>query len=38
MRPRRLDVDLAKAIGTVAVVLIHSLRPYFHPEISRGEQ
>jgi fucose 4-O-acetylase-like acetyltransferase len=30
-------VDLAKAIGIVAVVLIHSLRSYFSPGISPGE-
>jgi fucose 4-O-acetylase-like acetyltransferase len=37
MGPRRLDVDLAKAIGIVAVVLIHSLRSSFWPWISSGE-
>jgi len=37
MAPRRLDVDLAKAIGIVAVVGIHSLRSYFSPDISSGE-
>ena len=37
MAPRRLEVDLVKTAGIVAVVLIHSLRPFFSPEASRGE-
>jgi fucose 4-O-acetylase-like acetyltransferase len=37
MGPRRFDVDLAKALGIVAVVLIHSVRPFFSAEVSRGE-
>jgi fucose 4-O-acetylase-like acetyltransferase len=37
MSPRRLEVDLLKAAGIVAVVLIHSLRPYFSPDVARSE-
>jgi hypothetical protein len=37
MGARRLDVDVAKAVGVVAVVAIHSRRSFFSPEISRGE-
>jgi fucose 4-O-acetylase-like acetyltransferase len=37
MGPRRFEVDLAKAVGIVAVVLIHSVRPFFSPAASRGE-
>ena len=37
MAPRRLEVDLVKTTGIVAVVLIHSLRPFFSPQTSRGE-
>lgn len=37
MNARRFEVDLVKAVGIVAVVLIHSLRPFFAPEVSRTE-
>ena len=37
MGPRRFDVDLAKAAGIVAVVLIHSMRAFFSPDASRIE-
>jgi peptidoglycan/LPS O-acetylase OafA/YrhL len=37
MGPRRFQVDLAKAIGIVAVVLIHSMRAFFSPDASRIE-
>ena len=38
MDPRRYEVDLAKAVGIVAVVLIHSMRPYFDVEVSSVEK
>jgi peptidoglycan/LPS O-acetylase OafA/YrhL len=37
MSPRRFDIDLVKAVGIVAVVLIHSMRPFFSAESSRAE-
>src|SRR5262245_3590949 len=37
MNERRFEVDLVKAVGIVAVVLIHSVRPYFSPDVSRPE-
>jgi surface polysaccharide O-acyltransferase-like enzyme len=37
MSPRRYEVDLAKAVGIVAVVLIHSMRPFFSSDVSRVE-
>jgi peptidoglycan/LPS O-acetylase OafA/YrhL len=37
MSRRRFDVDLVKAVGIVAVVGIHSLRPFFDPASSRVE-
>jgi fucose 4-O-acetylase-like acetyltransferase len=37
MNARRFEVDLVKAVGIVAVVLIHSLRPFFAPDVSRTE-
>ncbi len=37
MTSRRLDVDLVKAAGILAVVMIHCLRPYFDPQASPFE-
>jgi fucose 4-O-acetylase-like acetyltransferase len=37
MSPRRFEVDLVKAVGIVAVVLIHSVRPFFDPGVSAAE-
>lgn len=37
MSLRRLEVDLVKTTGIAAVVLIHSMRPFFSAEVSEGE-
>jgi fucose 4-O-acetylase-like acetyltransferase len=37
MRPRRFEVDLVKAVGILAVVAIHSVRPWFDAGVSAAE-
>jgi surface polysaccharide O-acyltransferase-like enzyme len=37
MSVRRFEVDLVKAIGIVAVVLIHCLRPFWSHDVTPGE-
>ena len=34
---RLFEVDLVKAVGIVVVVLIHSTRSFWDPEVSRSE-
>jgi surface polysaccharide O-acyltransferase-like enzyme len=38
MDARRLDVDLVKAVGSVAVVWIHCMRAFFDPAVSAEER